>query len=149
MATKETYREWLKHPNWQRKRLEILERDNFTCVLCGTSEHTLHVHHWRYIWGRKPWEYAAEDLATLCEECHGMETRSRKKAEELLLQSIRHRRLSFKVVCDIRRVVERIPSSSLTEFDADMLFAGILRPGVIERLIELGIGSGSDTEAAR
>ena len=29
------YSEQLKSPKWQKKRLEIMQRDKFTCQLCG------------------------------------------------------------------------------------------------------------------
>lgn len=67
---KMTYREQLLHPNWQRKRLEILQRDDFACQLCYDKESTLHVHHKQYGKGRMAWEYPADELVTLCEECH-------------------------------------------------------------------------------
>ncbi len=60
----------LKHPNWQRKRLEILSRDEFTCANCATGSETLHVHHSYYEKGLKPWDYPAESLHVLCETCH-------------------------------------------------------------------------------
>lgn len=59
-----------KHPNWQRKRLEILSRDDFTCVACGDKESTLHVHHIAYDSG-EIWDVPNEYLQTLCEKCHG------------------------------------------------------------------------------
>lgn len=65
-----TYKEQLLHPNWQRKRLEILSRDEYECVCCGDKESTLHVHHRIYIKGRKVWEYENEQLETLCHKCH-------------------------------------------------------------------------------
>lgn len=68
--TKMTYGEQLKHPNWQRKRLEVLEEADFKCSCCHDGESTLHVHHKRYIKGRMAWEYGVNDLAVLCEECH-------------------------------------------------------------------------------
>ena len=58
-----------KHPNWQRKRLEILSRDDFTCVACGDKESTLHVHHIAYDSG-EVWDVPNEYLQTLCEKCH-------------------------------------------------------------------------------
>lgn len=67
---KMTYREQLLHPNWQRKRLEILQRDGFACQLCCEDQSTLHVHHKQYAKGRMAWEYPADELVTLCEECH-------------------------------------------------------------------------------
>lgn len=66
MTKKEEYRKKLLDPRWQKKRLEILERDSFTCKLCGDSQMTLHVHHLYYERGNEPWEYPLEALATLC-----------------------------------------------------------------------------------
>lgn len=65
-----SYSELLKHPKWQKKRLQILERDDFKCRICNDQETTLHVHHLKYIYNHKPWEYANEDLLTLCKDCH-------------------------------------------------------------------------------
>lgn len=64
------YREQLLHPNWQRKRLEILAAADFKCRDCGSGENTLHVHHLRYRRGAMAWEYENSDLVALCEECH-------------------------------------------------------------------------------
>lgn len=60
----------LKDPRWQKRKTEILTRDNFTCQLCGSTEKTLHVHHKYYLENHKPWEYGDNALITLCEECH-------------------------------------------------------------------------------
>jgi len=64
------YKEKLKHPMWQMKRLKIMERDNFTCVHCRDNETTLHVHHKKYT--GDPWEAPDEDLETVCEDCHSI-----------------------------------------------------------------------------
>ena len=63
------YAEKLKHPKWQRKRLEVLERDNWTCQECRNTEITLHVHHKSYR-GYDPWAVKIEELVTLCDDCH-------------------------------------------------------------------------------
>ena len=57
---------------WQQKRLEIMERDNWTCRSCGASGEgvTLNVHHAYYDKGKKPWEYDNHLLVTWCEKCH-------------------------------------------------------------------------------
>ncbi|HWT40944.1 MAG TPA: hypothetical protein VN081_06825 [Dongiaceae bacterium] len=65
-----TYAQQLKHPNWQKKRLEMLDAAGWECGQCGTKDVTLHVHHKQYIKGRMAWEYGSEELAVLCEECH-------------------------------------------------------------------------------
>lgn len=64
------YAQKLKDPRWQERRRQILERDESTCQLCGTTDGTLNVHHAHYITGREPWEYEDEYLKTLCEPCH-------------------------------------------------------------------------------
>jgi len=69
-ATKKSYYELLRDPRWQRKRLEIMGRDNFTCTCCEEKDKQLHVHHFHYIRGREPWDYPDNLLITLCEECH-------------------------------------------------------------------------------
>src|SRR5215471_9953617 len=79
------YSEKLKDPRWQRKRLEILERDGWTCCKCGSNTETLHVHHVRYLPGREPWDYPPEFLMTLCEGCHQDEYDMRKDIEADLL----------------------------------------------------------------
>lgn len=68
-----TYADQLKHPNWQRKRLEMLDAAGFECSCCGDKETTLHVHHRQYIKGRLAWEYENTQLAVLCESCHKVE----------------------------------------------------------------------------
>lgn len=65
-----TYSEKLKDPRWQRKRLEIMQRDEFRCRLCADKDSTLHVHHLRYRRDAEPWEYANESLVTVCDGCH-------------------------------------------------------------------------------
>lgn len=65
-----TYAEQLKSPKWQKKRLEILERDFFTCRSCHSKENTLHVHHLFYLSNINVWEYPNEFYVSLCEDCH-------------------------------------------------------------------------------
>ena len=65
-----SYSEKLKDPRWQRKRLEIMQRDLFVCSSCGNAEATLHVHHDYYVKGREPWDYPSFALKTLCADCH-------------------------------------------------------------------------------
>ena len=61
-----------KDPRWQKKRLKIMERDNFMCYSCQDNGNTLNVHHAvPYRKNTKPWEYEDDELITLCENCHG------------------------------------------------------------------------------
>lgn len=70
MSDSKPYWEKLKDPRWQKKRLDILNRDEFACLDCGDTESTLHVHHCLYRRGLEPWEYEDRELRTLCESCH-------------------------------------------------------------------------------
>lgn len=65
-----SYSEKLKDPKWQKKRLEILNRDEFTCQSCFDNESTLHIHHKVYNKDCEPWDIDNESLITLCEDCH-------------------------------------------------------------------------------
>lgn len=84
---KMTYAEQLKHPNWQRRRLEALKAARFECQNCGEKEITLHVHHRRYVKGRMVWEYSDEELRVLCERCHAEEHTNRELFDRLLIES--------------------------------------------------------------
>jgi hypothetical protein len=65
-----TYTEKLKDPRWQKKRLQIMERDNFTCQKCESTTETLNVHHRHYRKGADPWDYEDWVFQTLCQPCH-------------------------------------------------------------------------------
>lgn len=60
------YPAYLATPEWKQVRWFALNRDGFSCVLCGATE-GLCVHHRRY--DRRGFEHG-EDVVTLCERCH-------------------------------------------------------------------------------
>ncbi len=88
------YLEKLKDPKWQKKRLEILERDNWSCQSCGDNKSTLHVHHKRYLPGKDPWDIPANLLITLCEECHHGERESWQEHMSALEDALKENFLS-------------------------------------------------------
>lgn len=67
---KKSYSEKLLDPRWQRKRLETMESADFKCEACDAADKTLHVHHLAYRKNAEPWDYARNELAVLCKECH-------------------------------------------------------------------------------
>lgn len=69
-SNKTEYSKKLLDPRWQKKRLQILNRDKFTCRVCGDKETTLHIHHEKYERGKEPWDYPNSNLYTLCADCH-------------------------------------------------------------------------------
>lgn len=65
-----SYWQKLKDPKWQKKRLEIMQRDEFKCCICQGADIELNVHHKIYKKGSDPWDYEDHELATLCRPCH-------------------------------------------------------------------------------
>jgi hypothetical protein len=63
------WKEQYLHPNWQRRRLEIMTRDGFKCMICGNKKESLHVHHNTYD-GKYIWECSMRSMITLCTTCH-------------------------------------------------------------------------------
>jgi hypothetical protein len=64
------YSDKLKDPRWQKLRLQVFERDKFTCQCCQDTEETLTVHHLEYAKSGDPWDVPIESLLTLCDNCH-------------------------------------------------------------------------------
>ncbi len=69
-----TYVEKLRDPRWQKTRLKVFERDNWTCQACFSDDESLQVHHKYYLRGKEPWDYPMDALQTLCEHCHEVTT---------------------------------------------------------------------------
>ncbi len=65
------YQRALQDPRWQKRRLQILERDHWRCTQCGDTQTELQVHHRWYTPGAAPWESPDSALVTLCAPCHG------------------------------------------------------------------------------
>lgn len=88
--TQKEYSKLLRDPRWRAKRIEILERDKYTCKLCGKNKEDgviLHVHHIMYHKGLMPWEYRNRELITLCEDCHNNFHKKQKAQIEKKKQS--------------------------------------------------------------
>ena len=66
-----SYQSDLMDPRWQRKRLEIFQRDGFQCLRCWAVDRTIVVHH--RIYHLRPWDCPDFDLETLCDACHHKE----------------------------------------------------------------------------
>ena len=137
MGNKKTYSELLRSPLWQKKRLKILERDDFTCQYCGCKERELQVHHRVYHKGAKPWEYDDSELITLCSQCHETETEVKNQQY-----------LDFMYICNLSRKIglselfleqlffvfitslESICANSYRELPQHMLFEAFINSGV-------------------
>ena len=105
-----TYSEKLKDPRWQKKRLEVFDRDEWMCKNCGDKEGTLNVHHLHYLPGKDPWEYDLKDLLTLCEPCHQTEKDERNQCEDGLLKILRLEKYMAEDIDGIRDFLWRASS---------------------------------------
>jgi len=90
-----TYKRKLANPLWQKKRLEILERDKWTCRLCTDNRIELHVHHEYYTNGLEPWEYKDECYVTLCSHCHSYFEKFKKDFDGLRLEHESEKRAKY------------------------------------------------------
>jgi len=81
-----SYAEKLKDPRWQKKRLEVLNRDGWRCTECGNNTVELHVHHEKY--GSEPWDVDSKFLKTLCQPCHKAE-HSKPKTNVINIKEMR------------------------------------------------------------
>lgn len=84
-----TYKEKLLDPRWQRKRLEVLNRDNWTCQACYSTDRTLHIHHLDYEKDADPWDYPDFYLQTLCSDCHEEYEKNKQRIESSMIKQIR------------------------------------------------------------
>lgn len=71
------YKALLLRQEWRDKRMKILARDNYRCVICGEARRELlEVHHRQYHFLKRfgmkalPWDYRNKYLVTLCQKCH-------------------------------------------------------------------------------
>lgn len=67
------YSDLLRHPKWQKARLQILSAFGWACTKCGDEDSELHVHHKYYLPGKMPWEYPTDCYDVLCANCHKKE----------------------------------------------------------------------------
>lgn len=93
---KQDYLAKLRDPRWQKKRLEIFNRDGFTCQQCFETNEMLDVHHMVYFKG-DPWDTPNEHLITLCHTCHEEETTEREELDRRLLKIMHSKFLGYDI----------------------------------------------------
>jgi PHP family Zn ribbon phosphoesterase len=102
-----TYEEKLLDPRWQKKRLEIFQRDDFTCVCCDRKDITLHVHHLFYFPNTEPWDYLDSHLVTYCEICHNTEHLIGSKLTDSLVEIVQNNHLLIQPVAQLCILCEK------------------------------------------
>lgn len=101
------YEQKLLHPNWQKKKGEILKRDNYKCRSCSATDITLHAHHIFYIEGTDPWDYKDDALITYCEVCHNTQHLIGNTLQSYLLDLIKENPLMIHMVAQLCVLAER------------------------------------------
>jgi hypothetical protein len=103
------YYEKLKNPKWQKKRLEILERDNWTCQNCSGTSKELNVHHKIYYPNYEPWDYPNDLLITYCKDCHELDKNWRNYFEDALINLLR-KHCTFNSLQILVYIIKYLPS---------------------------------------
>ena len=116
----------LKDPRWQKKRLEIMKRDDFKCKSCSASDKQLHVHHNYYEYGIEIWDYDDDCYETLCYDCHFDTTMNTKDIKSVL------KKAKFRRHSELRNLI--VMSEHLT-LDELVLF----RKNIVELLKSKGV----------
>ena len=70
------YVAYLRSPEWQVVRLQVLKRDRYQCTRCGDTQ-SLEVHHLHY---ENFKHERLSDLVTVCHTCHKQADRERRQA---------------------------------------------------------------------
>lgn len=128
-----SYAEKLKDPRWQKKRLEILDRDEWTCKICKHKEITLHVHHKIYSKGN-PWDIDSDCLVTLCEDCHESEQSSMKESIKEFTSIVKSAFFSKQIddlTMGFLEASKRLSSDQLTK----VLFRILYNKDLLEKLL--------------
>ena len=73
------YNEYLKSPTWRRRRMKVIRRDNYECVVCGQQGkkvlrnmiNYIDVHHetYKYFQSKNP-QNEIDHCITICRKCH-------------------------------------------------------------------------------
>lgn len=127
-----TYREKLLDPRWQRLRLEVMQRDDFTCSKCFADKETLNVHHRHYVPGHEPWEYSPDTLETLCVRCHESETAAWREVEPRLKRAT----FSGLWATDLVSLLDALEGVILDDMEAGALAWLLDKPGRINVVLE-------------
>ena len=128
------YSEKLKDPKWQKLRLQILERDNWTCQKCFDDESMLVVHHKYYENNKDPWEYPLEAFITLCEYCHELERNERPLLEQELLLSLKKQGFLYEDIINLLEGFRYLEHQQSPRITALVLFWVLETPEIMRTL---------------
>ncbi|MGE4043351.1 MAG: HNH endonuclease [Acetobacteraceae bacterium] len=134
-----SYSELLRDPRWQRKRLEIMKRDNFTCQKCGHDDKPLNVHHCYYSLAddgqkRMPWDYESSSLVTLCEDCYFEETEYARDQKKYLIDALSRKGLMREGFNEIASGIDACPLQNFDEFTISAIAWTLSNPELLSEI---------------
>jgi hypothetical protein len=135
MTQENSYSIKLKDPRWQKKRLEILTRDEWACQSCFDNEHTLVVHHRLYLPNTEPWDYFNEALITLCEDCHKYEHDNMELACELFILAVRTQFFSNNIK-ELAKSIILLQKRQITDIVASAYAESFISPEIQDLLLK-------------
>lgn len=139
-----TYSEKLRDPRWQKRRLEILQRDNWCCRVCFDGETMLSVHHRYYERGLEPWDYPAHALVTLCQPCHEFEGNNFERAAAQAIEQLKVSGALAKDVWQLGAAFATTDDNPLDEYDWS-----VLTWAIVSLLASRNAGSGAWNEVCK
>jgi hypothetical protein len=139
MGRRDEYIQKFKDPRWQKKRLEIFERDKWQCQVCLAEGDTLNIHHKYYCDDCEPWEYDDNALVTLCERCHEYEKDYLKSASSRLIKAMKEPGMMAGDINWIAQGFECADFICNAEIMADVIFDILVSPSKQEPLVDQSI----------
>ena len=127
---KSSYAEKLKDPRWQKKRLEIFERDEWYCQSCCRDDQTLVVHHLVYRNGADPWDYEDHELLTLCADCHEIWHEEMPMANKELLDAIHLGQYSPQAIKGLADAIKGMMICKIPDCQLDIISHAITDPAL-------------------
>ena len=128
------YTRYLKSPEWEAKRMEVLTRDDGLCQTCGKM--ATQVHHITY---KRATAEPLGDLVSLCSGCHALEHQ---------LYQLRYREGHWKNQIQSRLLAQSCSGVASTEGNEKRGIAANTPAQIkAERLSQKGAASGSATAA--
>ena len=138
--SKKSYSDKLRDPRWQKKRLEILNRDNWECKSCFDNVSTLHIHHQYYLPKTEPWDHPDTCLITLCEDCHKQETIDKGIAVSMLIRAMGDKRFLSMDIERLANVVNTMHVIYAPEIFLDSLKDALSNRDFCKRIVNCHLG---------
>ena len=98
-------------------RLQVFERDKWTCRTCDATDKTLHVHHVFYRPGREPWDYPIWAFLTLCADCHEPAHEAQRAGVQYLIEALARRQIPDDFLLDLALIFDLEGSRELSSDD--------------------------------